>query len=107
MQETRAICQAKLSLLRGRKGKEGEKGIINYSRGEGGVLPSNRLMGVCGWMGSHFHDRIDYDGVPFSIEILEWGRIFSGLGVGGGGGRIFWQVGILGIKNIGRFAVQI
>ena len=47
--------------------------------GEGG-LPSNRLMGMCRWMGSHFHDWIDYNGVAFSIELLEWGRIFSGFG---------------------------
>ena len=44
----------------------------------GGALPSNRLMGMCRWMGSHFHDWIDYNGVAFSIELLEWGRIFSG-----------------------------
>ena len=48
--------------------------------GGGGALTSNRLMGMCRWMGSHFHDWIDYNGVPFSIELLEWGRIFSGLG---------------------------
>ena len=47
---------------------------------------------MCRWMGPHFHDWIDYNGVAFSIELLELGRIFSG-------------VGILGIKNIGRFAV--
>ena len=29
------------------------------------------------WMGSHFHDWIDYNGVAFSIELLEWGRAFS------------------------------
>ena len=40
----------------------------------------NRLMGMCRWMGSHFHDWIDYNGVAFSIELLEWGRIFSGFG---------------------------
>ena len=28
-----------------------------------GVLPYNRLMGMCGWMGSHFHDWIDHKGV--------------------------------------------
>ena len=28
-------------------------------------------------MGSHFHNWIDYNGVTFSIELLEWGRIFS------------------------------
>ena len=27
--------------------------------GGGGVLPYKRLMGMCRWMGSHFHDRID------------------------------------------------
>ena len=43
--------------------------------GMGAALPSNRLMGMCRWMGSHFHDWIDYNGVAFSIE---WGRLFSG-----------------------------
>ena len=48
--------------------------------GEGGwALPSNRLMGMCHWMGWHFYDWIDYNGVAFSTELLEWGRIFSGL----------------------------
>ena len=30
------------------------------------------------WMGSHFHDWIDYTGVTFLVELLEWGRTFSG-----------------------------
>ena len=38
-------------------------------RGEGYFLI--RLMGMCCWMGSHFHDWIDYNGVAFSIELLE------------------------------------
>ena len=46
--------------------------------GGGAALPSNRLMGMCSWMGLHFHDWIDYNGVAFSIELLEWGHIFSG-----------------------------
>ena len=41
------------------------------------VLPYKRLMGMCRWMGSHFHDWIDYNGVTFSIKLLEWGRTFS------------------------------
>ena len=47
---------------------------------------------MCRWMGSHFHDSIDYNGVAFSIELLEWGRKFSG----------FWgeeNSGKLGFKN--------
>ena len=34
---------------------------------------------MCRWMGSHFHDWIDCNGVAFSIELLdlEWGRTFS------------------------------
>ena len=28
-------------------------------------------------MGSHFHDWTVYNGVAFSIELLEWGRTFS------------------------------
>ena len=48
--------------------------------GPGGVLLYKRLMGVCRWMGSHFHDWSDYNGVAFSIELLEWGRKFSDFG---------------------------
>ena len=45
--------------------------------GGGGALPYKRLMGMCRWMGLHFHDWIDYNGVAFSKELLEWGRTFS------------------------------
>ena len=45
--------------------------------GDGGVLPYERLKGMCCWMGSHFHDWIEYDGAAFSAELLEWGRTFS------------------------------
>ena len=34
----------------------------------GGLLPSSRLMGMCCWMGSYFHDWIDYYGVAFLEE---------------------------------------
>ena len=48
---------------------------------------------MCRWMGSHFHDWIDCNGVEFSTELLEWGRIFLG----------FWgknmQAGSLGIDK--------
>ena len=43
----------------------------------GAILPYKRLMGMCRWMGSHFHDWIDYNGVAVSIELLEEGRTFS------------------------------
>ena len=42
-----------------------------------GVHPYKRLMEMCRWMGSHFYDWGDYNGVTFSIELLEWGRKFS------------------------------
>ena len=45
--------------------------------GGGGALPYKRLMGMCRWMGSHFHNWFDYDGVTFFVELLEWGRTFS------------------------------
>ena len=35
---------------------------------------------MCHWMGLHFHDQIDCNGVTFSIELLECGRMFSGFG---------------------------
>ena len=44
----------------------------------GGVLPFKRLMVMCRWMGSHFHDWIDYNGFTFLLELLEWGHTFSG-----------------------------
>ena len=53
---------------------------LRSNPGRGGLLPRNRLMGMCRWMGSHFLDWIDYNGVAFSIELLEWGRIYSGFG---------------------------
>ena len=46
--------------------------------GGGGLLPSKRLLGMCRWMGSHFHNWTDYNGVTFLVELLEWGRKFSG-----------------------------
>ena len=57
----------------------------SYSQGGGG----GTLM--CSWMGSHFHDWIDYNGVAFSTELLEWGRIFSG----------FWSKNILASSKFG------
>ena len=33
--------------------------------GGGGVLPCKGLMVMCRWMGSRFHDWIDYNGVAF------------------------------------------
>ena len=35
---------------------------------------------MCRWMGQHFHNWFDYNGVAFSIKLLEWGRPFSDFG---------------------------
>ena len=62
----------------------------------GGVLPSNRLMGMCRWMGSHFHDWIDYNGAAFSIgtnRVTKMGWHICGIS----GVSKFRQVGIWGI----------
>ena len=48
------------------------------AREGGGVLPGKRLMGMCRWMGSHFHNWIGCNGVTFLVELLEWGRTSSG-----------------------------
>ena len=53
------------------------KKYISYLEPPGGVLPSKRLLGMCRWMGSHFHNWIDYNGVTFSVELLEWGRTWG------------------------------
>ena len=52
--------------------------VVKLPEGEGGVLLSKRLLGMCRWMGSHFHNWTDYNGVTFSVELLEWGRKFWG-----------------------------
>ena len=44
-----------------------------------GVLPSNRLMGICRWIEWNFHNRIEYNVVAFSTELLEWCRTFFGI----------------------------
>ena len=43
-----------------------------------GVGGWGRLMGRCCWVGSHFHDWIDYNGALFSRVLLELGGTFSG-----------------------------
>ena len=49
--------------------------------GGGGLLPYKKLMGMCRWMGSHFHDWIGCNGVAFSIKLLEWAARVWILGV--------------------------
>ena len=53
---------------------------------------------MCRWMGSHFHDWIDYNGVTFLVQLLEWVAHF----------RDFWDKKILvgGDLKIGRSAVK-
>ena len=64
----------------------------------GEALPINGLMGMCRWMGSHFHDWTDYNGVAFSstfYRVTRMGSHFSGiLRV-----RKFWQVVIYKQKD--------
>ena len=51
--------------------------MICFPGGGGGARPYERLLGMCRWMGSHFHDWTDYHGVAFSIALVEWGGTFS------------------------------
>ena len=51
--------------------------LLQLGGGGRGLLPYKKLRGMCCWMGSHFHDWIDYNGVAFLIELLGWGRTFS------------------------------
>ena len=46
----------------------------------GGILPFKRLMGMCRWIGSHFHNWIDYNGIAFSIVTKMGSHIFGFLG---------------------------
>ena len=55
-----------------------------------GMLPNNRLMEMCDWMGSHFPDWVDYNGVVIFNRVTRMGSlIFGGLRV-----RKFRLVGI-------------
>ena len=51
----------------------------------GGVLPSKRLLGMCRWMGSHFHNWTDYNRVTFLVVIRIGSQIFGIFGI-----RKFW-----------------
>ena len=52
----------------------------NLMRVEGGTSEVNKLMGLCRWRGSHFHNCHDYNGIPFSIiQVLEWCCTFFGI----------------------------
>ena len=60
------------------KKKELETDLVPGGGG-GEVLPSKRLLGMCRWMESHFHNWTDY--LLYGhvlVELLEWGRKFSG-----------------------------
>ena len=47
-----------------------------------GVLPYERLMGMCCLMGSHFHDWIEYDWAAFFNRVTRMGsHIFGFFGV--------------------------
>ena len=50
--------------------------ILVYKPGGGGTF-YKRLMVMCRWMGSRFHDWMDYNGVAFSIELQQLGRTLS------------------------------
>ena len=57
--------------------------IVLYTRGGGGgggLPPSYKLMGIYRWMGSHFHDWIDYNGVAFSFHrVTKLGSLILGI----------------------------
>ena len=76
----RVICLASRGILINKLHKgTADSHYYHHEPGWWGVLPDKRLMGMCCWMGSHFHDWIDYNGVAFSTELLEWGHTFSDL----------------------------
>ena len=65
---------------------------------QAGILPNNRLMERCRWMGSHFPDWVYYNGVVIFNRVARMGsHIFGILGVG-----IFRLVG----NKMARFWLQ-
>ena len=69
----------------------------DYPRG-GGALPINGLMGMCRWMGSHFHDWTDYNGVAFSSIFYRVTRMGSHF-LRDFESKKFWQVVIYKRKD--------
>ena len=68
-------------LINGEKNlKHKKNSCVSMHPGGGGVLPFKRLMGMCCWIGSHFHDWIDYNGIAFSIVTKMGSHIFGFLG---------------------------
>ena len=57
-----------------------------HKKEPGGYFPVKGYWGCTAGWGSHFHNWIDYNGVIFLVELLEWGRTFSGIS----GVRKFW-----------------
>ena len=51
--------------------------LVYKPGGGGGGTFYKRLMVMSRWMGSRFHDWIDYNGLAFSIELLQLGRTLS------------------------------
>lgn len=69
----------------------------------GGVVPSNRLMGMCRWMGSHFNDWIYYNVVALSI-VTRVGSLIFGIF---GGNKILVsrdsKIGKLGVMKLSPY----
>ena len=66
------------SLIRSHTGGRQVLSPLHHTTGGRGQLPYKRLMGMCRWMGPHFHDWIDYNVMGSHFQkLLEWGRSFS------------------------------
>ena len=66
----RVVGQQCCVCLHARPLESGGKSIYSsnlhtYTRG--GVLPSKRLLGMCRWTESHFHNCVDYNGVTLLV----------------------------------------
>ena len=51
--------------------------LIPRGGGGGREFPSNGLLGMCRWTGSHFDDSTDYNGVVFSSSFNRVTRMGS------------------------------
>ena len=67
-------------------------------RGGGGYFLVKGYWGCAAGWGRIFHNWTDYNGVTFLVELLEWGRTFSG----------FWDKKVFVSRDlkIGRFVVK-
>ena len=92
---------ADTSLAHWTSGKPHSDNGRHFIPGDGGVIPNTGLMGMYHWMGSHFRDWIDYNGVASSTSSQQVQQVPDSYSNGVANCRDFG-----GKKSLARFAIK-